>query len=1392
MPTPSYGEISALEVSPLGDDDVIKYSVVDVISQDTFANDKIPKPGGVTNGRLGTIDYTYICETCKCNKNLCPGHMGKLDLNIATISPAANTIVIKYLRIICHTCYELIDPNVILSKTTTSTRVCKNCGNENPKILDSDASLINVLYPGATASTSLWPSQIKHILEGIRPETLKKLGVRQESHPKKFIITKLAISSVVTRPDVKQIGGNRSSNDAQTVFYHLAVAHNSKIPKFITPPVAPATLKECMLLWYVIEGCIKDNPKAEVSLSMGTPMGDKNGEKSALLKKFSSKNGEIRHHILSKTHVNVARTVIVGDPTIPIDSLVIPLEFAKIIQIKEKVQSYNIELMNTYLQNAFNGVYPACTSITKGGTKQVYTIKKDKVVLEIGDIIHRDVVDGDWALYNRQPTLFYVSAMKHNIIVSKDPNSKTFKMNETACTPYAADFDGDEMNLIFAANMVGMADFMIMSCMPRFFNGYQNCSPHLVNIKDAILGIFMLTKSGVVLPKHQAMKLFANTSTKPDFDPNKQEYTGRELVSKILPKINYIGNSNYYDENLAPYIDYKEDEKKIVIKQGKLISGVLDKKMNSIYQIICAEYGTRIAMTTMFNIQQIALAYLTIRGFSVGIRDLLISSEAEQEIRRTTDLVLAESQLLTDRLLYNNIIPPLGQTVQDFYESEQNAILSNDYVTPIMNGIDPDNSILALAMCGSTGNLTIIKQIIASYGQRNIGSKRLPQMMSYKRTNPFFPRFDTSPQSRGFIGEALRHGMKPSAFVGGAQESRIAIINKTMLTATTGSQSRTNIKNLEDILVTNIGVCENAKFIIEQAFGDTNFDPRNIEHVKFPSVILNDVDFEKQYNHDPIEFAQLKADREVYRKIFLSIERLATDQKFNNSQLLPVNTQRIFDDIRFSLYGLEDEKDPEPYKSLENMRSTVKSFCQSIPYTFFNDGWEKKKGYVAPYFKSAVKLLCINIRSILYTENLKLINETVLASILMKIKSKIIESILEYGTSIGIITAMSISEPSTQLVLHSIRADVRARVSKKSPIQAFKEIIGIVNSTKALDPKMWMRLKSGSSLDKAREITNYIEMVKFKDFVVQSQVFSEKYGEIIHEDYIHEKDIIKSFEKILTNAPPSDLIKFCIRFELDMYSMVLKNITIDQIIFSLYKVNPYLHIVYTSDNDKTGLVIRVYVRAMANIATLKGMSELEETLLEEIVRGVQGVISAYVDTESINTIKPDGSVGPESVITIKTNGVNLMGIFSLQNQFPEIDYTTLQTDNIKEVEDMFGIAAAKGQIISEIRNILGGLYYGHYNLIASLMTVTGKCTPMTLSGPEKRHANTLLKMADCKPIRVLEKLLTHGEIIPIDGISPKLMVGDIPSIGSYYNSVMINRAFVKEHAVTLSNVLDEI
>ena len=64
--------------------------------------------------------------------------------------------------------------------------------------------------------------------------------------------------------------------------------------------------------------------------------------------------------------------------------------------------------------------------------------------LQCGDIIYRHLMDNDWVLFNRQPSLHKMSMMAHRVKVLE---GNTFCFNPVVCAPYGGDYDGDLIGL---------------------------------------------------------------------------------------------------------------------------------------------------------------------------------------------------------------------------------------------------------------------------------------------------------------------------------------------------------------------------------------------------------------------------------------------------------------------------------------------------------------------------------------------------------------------------------------------------------------------------------------------------------------------------------------------------------------------------------------------------------------------------------------------------------------------------------------------------------------------------------------------------------------------------------------------------------------------------------
>ena len=119
-----------------------------------------------------------------------------------------------------------------------------------------------------------------------------------------------------------------------------------------------------------------------------------------------------------------------------------------------------------------------------------------------GVIVERHLIDGDVAIFNRQPSLHRMSMLVHEIRVMQ---GKTFRFNLADCTPYNADFDGDEMNLHVIQSEEARAEARILMRVQEHIISPRYGGSVIGGIHDHITGAYLLTQSDVFLHKHVVM-----------------------------------------------------------------------------------------------------------------------------------------------------------------------------------------------------------------------------------------------------------------------------------------------------------------------------------------------------------------------------------------------------------------------------------------------------------------------------------------------------------------------------------------------------------------------------------------------------------------------------------------------------------------------------------------------------------------------------------------------------------------------------------------------------------------------------------------------------------------------------------------------------------------------
>lgn len=1400
------GRITKVKFSLTGSESVRKDSYAQISSHDLFRNN-LPYPGGVYDAHTGTTDHSYRCQTCYNNKRNCLGHPGHIHLNYPVWSGIALAEGRKWLKLICFNCGKPIIAESHFAHISRSKRLeeaakmshgtankkCIHCKTVHPIIKKSTTeplAIVAEIYEDKRQidKWTILPHAAGQVFNRISDATVVALGKKLNSHPRNIILWDIQAPPVTIRPDVKKIGGGRSANNDLTTMLQILVKKND-----VMPSVVPENIDS------KLEKAIFELNNAYYDFVRSSGEGS-----NSIASRLKGKQGRGRKNQMGKRVRVMCRSTIVGSSRIKIDEVGVPLVFARIVQVEETVQEFNKKRLLEYVQNGTKR-YPGATKVIKKSTGAECSVDSAQdIELENGDIVLRDIVDGDAVNFGRQPSLTISNVATHYVKVIPDPTVKALLMNVIACKWYNADFDGDAMILVVSANLATRNEIRELSSVSNWLISHMNASPTVGQVDDSIIGSAELTRTNVKFDKYHALLLFQTTTKLPLFTEGGL-LSGRDCISKILADtpINFTRMTEWYKPNMAAHIKYDPDDIRVKIDQGRLVSGILDKKSigagsnGGVYHLIANEYGPDKSLGVMFDMQQMAISYILQFGYTIGIMDFIVSQESKLEIDGISADIINKSRLITEELQNGEIIPPIGKTIEGFFEERQINTLSifDDFTEPILKAINhSSNNLFKLIMVGSKGKLDNMFNMVSAIGQKLINGERIRQKFGFKRTLAYFPRFDTSPQARGFITNSYLSGMDSAEYTFNAMAARFDLITKALTTSVTGEQNRKSIKNLESIITDFYRrSCKNLN-IIQFAYGEDFLDPRKVERVKFPTVICSVAVFKDKFSHDkfPDFFAQMGKDREDYRRLFFKVEHMNVKELISDERRMPVDVERVASDILHANRAILKEPDEA---TLAAMVAQVDNFCAVLPYVLINEIQEKRKSAVPEVIQAASWLMTMLVRSTLHPKALsdRKVTKDILGIILDKIKLKYSQALVEPGTAVGIIAAQSFSEPLTQYVLDAHHRSASGGTSK-SGVTNTKEVLGAKDVSKLVGPEMLIPVlpEFASNKAKVQEIANNIEVIKFSQFVVVWQVFFEQYGNPKHSKFVGEKDLISEFNKLNPLLQvPGNLVKWCIRFVLNKSTLILKNMSLELIITRLRDTFPDMYIVYSPENSPQ-IILRCYMRAnmFKNAVKTSDILGWKTTILGTIIRGIDGIINTTVIKMIRNKIDADGSIQRnDNIWGISTNGTNMRGVFT--SKF--VDKLKVHTSAIQEIYKMLGVEAARQKIISELRNIIEACNLRHYTIYADEMCYTGRVTSIESSGLKTREtSNVLLRIGFSSPIGTIEEAAVNSMEDTVTGITAPLLVGSIPRHGTLYSSFHVNRDFVQEHVKKPDDLVDEL
>lgn len=262
----------------------------------------------------------------------------------------------------------------------------------------------------------------------------------QHGRPEWYIWQYLPVPPCCIRPSVLQ-DDNTSNEDDLTAKLTEIVFTNAIIRAGLERGV---TVMNLMEQWEFLQLAAAMYINSELP---GVPSATMGKPSRGLCQRLKGKQGRFRGNLSGKRVDFSGRTVISPDPNMRIDQVAVPDRVAKILTFPERVNSHNIHKLR---QCVINGpdVHPGANYVNFADGFKKYLKFGDRQAiaaeLRIGDVVERHLSDNDVVLFNRQPSLHRLSIMAH---FAKVMPWRTFRFNECVCSPYNADFDGDEMNM---------------------------------------------------------------------------------------------------------------------------------------------------------------------------------------------------------------------------------------------------------------------------------------------------------------------------------------------------------------------------------------------------------------------------------------------------------------------------------------------------------------------------------------------------------------------------------------------------------------------------------------------------------------------------------------------------------------------------------------------------------------------------------------------------------------------------------------------------------------------------------------------------------------------------------------------------------------------------------
>ena len=1382
--------------SPRSNQDIANQAVLEVSNRLLYdiENNRAPDRHGPLDPRLGTSSKQGKCSTCQENLSNCTGHFGHIRLPLPAFHVGYLRFIMSILQEICKDCGHVLleepERRSFLKElrrpgldNLRRTQICKRINEQCRKIktcpycgaLNGQIRKIGVLklthdkFVAYNKSTSakkvpppskikfdgsfaearsenpelekhvrkamedLNPLRVLNLFKMISPTDCELLGLDPtEGRPEMFIWQFLPAPPVCIRPSVAQ--DNASTEDDLTTKLADIVWVSGMIRAALQKGSPVQTIME---QWEYMQTQIALYVNSDVPGLQQPGFGKTT---RGFCQRLKGKQGRFRGNLSGKRVDFSGRTVISPDPNLGVDQVAVPQLVAKNLTYPERVNRHNLEKLRQCVRNGPD-VWPGAQAVirqdSEEGTYKTNLKFGNRDIaarhLAAGDVVERHLEDGDVVLFNRQPSLHKLSIMSHLVKVRP---WRTFRLNECVCSPYNADFDGDEMNLHVPQTEEARAEAINLMGVKHNLATPKNGEPIIAATQDFITAAFLLSAKDRFFDRktftYMCMHMMDGKThlelPPPAIIKPQALWTGKQVFSILMRpnkdspvKINFDAKCRAYKARPGQCPDMCPNDGWLVVRNSEVMCGRMDKstvgsgKKDSIFYVILRDFGPDEAVTAMNRLAKLCARQLTNRGFSIGVGDVFPTQSLKDEKEILVSVAYKQCDDLITKFKQGKLDKAAGCNMEQTLENAISGILSKvrqQAGSYCVDTLSRNNAPLIMAKSGSKGSDINVAQMVALVGQQIIGGSRVPDGFQ-DRSLPHFHKNARQPPSKGFVKNSFYSGLVPTEFLFHAMSGREGLVDTAVKTAETGYMSRRLMKSLEDLSTQyDDTVRTSGGGIVQFQFGADKLDPVDMEGSAEP------VHFQRTWTHaealtwDNDEKSLSPDEIRQFCDSMLAVER----KRFPRHGLL---NNELLDYADQSDYAVDEHESARNFlRAIENHVEGMASKLDKVRKLAGFEGEEMVRDTAQDHADRTAK-----------------VSATTLRLFIRLCLEKYKKAHVEPGHAVGAVGAQSIGEPGTQMTLKTFHF---AGVAGMSITQGVPRIKEIINASKAIStPVITCPLLNDKQIEAAKVVKGRIE----KTYV---------------------SDVLRYVEDEWRTSEGNVVLQIDTAALSDMH-LGIGVVDIAEAVCSQKKLK-----VKREDLSVNGERIVIRVRDGSTMAVKRTVTKTKtaadegDMLLRAnfLRRALPSVpISGYPDaTRAII------QTSEQSLHTVLVEGYGLRACMTTEG----VIGTRTRTNNVMECKEILGIEAARTTIADEIGEVMGdmGIDPRHMQLLADVMTYKGEVLGITRFGLSKMRDSVLQLASFEKTPDHLFEAAAGMKTDMIEGVSECIIMGQTMKVGT--------------------------